>query len=124
MNKRFFFKPKNNLEKNLIEKALDYQETPSYENIQAVIDYCWSIISSDYLVYTKLFSENFGVKVLLPYMDKEVINASRHIPLNKLVRGKQRKITLRELRREYLPKEIINRKLKLGIPKLINSKIS
>ncbi len=122
-NKRFFFEPKNDLENNLIEKALDYEEKPCEDNIQAVMDYCWSIIASDYLFYTKIFSENIGVKVFLPYMDNRVISASRYIPIKELVKGKKRKIILRELGKDYLPKEIIERRLKLGIPQIINPKV-
>ena len=44
-------------------------------------------------------------------MHKRVINASRCIPLNELVKSKQRKIILRELGKEYLPKEIIEEML-------------
>lgn len=56
-------------------------------------------------------ANEFGIRVLFPYLDYELADfISREVPLSEKTKDKQRKIMWKELALKYLPEEIVNRK--------------
>lgn len=70
-----------------------------------------------YLVKTEQTSKAAGLKIVCPFLDKELVEFCCQIPFELKLRGWQTKALLREIALDYLPKEVVVRpKLGFGFP--------
>lgn len=83
----------------------------------------YSYLPSQNLLYTDMASMKHGVEVRVPYLDNELTDYLYHIPPKLKMRGLQTKYILREIARNYLPKEIINRK-KVGFSEVLSNSLA
>lgn len=72
--------------------------------------YFWNRLKKHHLLPLELKSQYFGIEVLLPYFQEEVIKYISKIPLDDRTGLEISKIPLRKIAGKYLPTEIIERK--------------
>lgn len=72
----------------------------------------WSKLGTEHLLPLEIISQYFGIKVLLSYLQIDVMKCISKIPLNKRTTFEESKIPLRAIAKKYLPEEIIKRKKK------------
>lgn len=73
----------------------------------------WNQLIPNHLLLLERSTRYFGIKVLFPYLQPEVVEYISHIPVNERTRRLESKIPLRRIAAKYLPGEIIAR-LKKG----------
>lgn len=74
-------------------------------------------LSDLFLVKTDRASMAASLEIRCPFLDKRIINFCAKIPYDKKIKGWQTKAILREIAKDFLPKEIVNkRKTGFGIP--------
>lgn len=87
---------------------------PNKEKMSKVFNDFWGRLAEDHLIPLERIAESFGIKVIFPYLQEEVVRYISHIPLDERTSREESKIPLRRIAEKYLPPEIIKRK-KLGL---------
>ena len=77
-----------------------------------VFQYFWWIIEKEHLLLLERKACHFGIQVVFPYLQKEVVEYIAKIPLNSRTNLKESKVPLRTIAKKYLPKEVIKRNKK------------
>lgn len=72
----------------------------------------WSRLEQEHLALLERKAQYFGVKVILPYLQKAVVEYIAKIPLRSRTTFKESKVPLRTIAKKYLPKEVIGRNKK------------
>lgn len=91
----------------------DHRKTQTMQEKKTVFADRWARVSNDHLLPLEASAAHFGIQVVLPYLQREVIRYISRIPLNKRTNQEESKIPLREIARKYLPIEVIERQ-KMG----------
>lgn len=118
--KEFAPLPVDEKESILLEEMLESGSGKSKKrNRIAALKYFWDRLIPDQLNEMKEISEYFEIDMRLPYLNESVINTANKIPLKEKVGNGYRKKVLKDMARDYLPEEIINRKKK-GLPDAVN----
>lgn len=81
----------------------------------------WAELIPCHLVPLEKSARYFGIKVLFPYLQPEIVEYISHIPVNERTRKKVSKIPLREIASKCLPQEIVERK-KFGFCSALDKK--
>jgi asparagine synthase (glutamine-hydrolysing) len=79
----------------------------------------WDIYSflQHNLNYTDKMAMSAGVEVRVPYLDKELVALTAHMPPELKMKGRQTKYILKQLAARYLPEDVIHRpKTGFGAP--------
>lgn len=69
----------------------------------------WDRLEADHLLPLENKSKHFGIEVILPYIQKNVVSYISNIPINKRTSHEVSKIPLRIIASKYLPRGIIER---------------
>lgn len=69
----------------------------------------WNELIPQHLLLLEKSARYFGIKVLFPYLQPEVVDYISHIPVDKRTGRRESKIPLRRIAEKYLPREIIER---------------
>lgn len=69
----------------------------------------WNELIPNHLILLEKSARYFGIKVLFPYLQPEVVEYISHIPVNERTGRLESKIPLRRIAAKYLPEEIIKR---------------
>jgi asparagine synthetase B (glutamine-hydrolysing) len=69
----------------------------------------WNELIPNHLLLLEKSARYFGIKVLFPYLQPEVVEYISHIPVNERTGRQESKIPLRRIAEKYLPREIIER---------------
>lgn len=80
---------------------------------KAAFQHFWAELIPKHIVPLEKSARFFGIKVLYPYLQPEVVEFISHIPVNERTNKKTSKIPLRRIASKHLPPEIIGRS-KLG----------
>lgn len=81
----------------------DADQTPAFEHF-------WARLVPDHLKPLLAKAESFGIKVIFPYLDADLVEFISHIPLRERTSRENRKAPLRELARKYgVPEHAITR---------------
>lgn len=91
----------------------DHRKAQTMQEKKTVFADRWARLSNEHLLPLEASAEHFGIQVVLPYLQREVIRYISRIPLNKRTNQEESKIPLREIARKYLPIEVIERQ-KMG----------
>jgi asparagine synthase (glutamine-hydrolysing) len=94
-----------------INKILINQNLNNQEKMM-LIDQC-TYLSGDILHKVDRASMNFGLETRLPFLDTDIFEFSRNLPIKNKINGSNGKWILKEISKKYLPTEIIERK-KMG----------
>lgn len=90
----------------------DHRKHKSCSEKEASFRYFWSRLKPDHLLPLEKKAAHFGIEVLFPYLQWEVVDYIAKIPVNERTSFDVSKIPLREMAEKYLPPEIINRQKK------------
>lgn len=111
---------KNDEERKIIDKSIDYKDFPKAKNFFFLMKYVWKYELFMSLQYFREYSNYFKLKVMLPYLSENLMEILNKIPIeNKIDKDETKKI-IREIASKYLPKDIISRN-KVGTPNIVNS---
>lgn len=100
---------------NLSEKEKElYSFLKSFDNDTSLIDKALALEQISYLpnqnlLYTDKVAMTHGIEVRVPYLDNELVDYVYNIPPKFKLKGLNTKYILREIAKEYLPKEILSR---------------
>ena len=84
------------------------------EKQEGVFKKFWRELESEHLLPLEEIAEKFGIKLLLPYLQKAVVQYISAIPVNERASFKSGKMPLKAIAEEYVwPKEVVHRK-KIG----------
>jgi len=72
----------------------------------------WDRLEEEHLLPLERKAQSLGVKVVLPYLQKSVVEYIARIPLRERTSFSESKIPLRVIAKKYLPREIVTRKKK------------
>ena len=95
-------------------------ELPDSKNIQEVMDIEYSQTLPDIIYMENKLAEYFGVKLYRPFMSKNIREFANKLPMEFKIKNSTTKWIVRKLAKKYLPKEIIERKQKMGFVAPIN----
>ena len=70
----------------------------------------WNKLEPDHLSLLERKAKHFGIRVVFPYLQREVVEYIAKIPLNERTMRAESKIPLRNIAKKYLPAEIIARR--------------
>lgn len=71
--------------------------------------YFWSRLEPDHLITLEKTAEHFGIKILFPYLQKDLVKYISHIPISERAIGEQGKVIMRKLAEKYLWRPIRQR---------------
>ncbi|HCP08354.1 MAG TPA: hypothetical protein DIT25_00965 [Candidatus Moranbacteria bacterium] len=86
-----------------------HREPRTKKNRKFAFQRLWAELIPKHLIPLEKSARHFGLQVLLPYLQKEVVEFISHIPVGMRTNRRMSKIPLRTIARKYLPKEIIQR---------------
>jgi asparagine synthetase B (glutamine-hydrolysing) len=72
----------------------------------------WGKLEKEHLLLLERKASFFGIEIVFPYLQKDVVEYIARIPLNSRTTFKESKIPLRDIAKKYLPGGIIKRKKK------------
>lgn len=72
----------------------------------------WSRLEKEHLSLLERKAQYFGIQVILPYLQKAVVEYISGIPLANRTKFTKSKVPLRTIAKKYLPKEVIKRNKK------------
>lgn len=78
-----------------------------------VFEKLWATIDKDHLLPLERKASKFGVEVILPYLEKRVVEYISKIPVGERTSRETSKMPLRLIAKKYLPADVIERR-KLG----------
>lgn len=87
-----------------------YWEHRSGHDQVAAFEKNWNSLAEKHLILLERKAKSFYVEVVLPYLQKEVVDYITRIPVNQRTSFEISKAPLREIAKKYLPDEIIKRK--------------
>ncbi len=88
----------------------EHRQRQSPEEKIRAFEKFWGLLEKDHLLLLERKANYFGVEVLLPYLQQEIVEYVSRIPLDDRTSFKESKIPLRTIGRKYLPQEIIARR--------------
>ncbi|GBE16353.1 asparagine synthetase B [glutamine-hydrolyzing] [bacterium BMS3Abin15] len=90
-----------------------YWEHRKHENGQEKIGAfkdLWGKLEKNHLILLERKAKHFGMEVIFPYLQKEVVDYIARIPVNDRTSFEVSKMPLRDIAKKYLPKTVIERK--------------
>lgn len=90
----------------------EHRDCEMLSDKESAFRYFWSRLKPDHLLPLEKKAAHFGIEVLLPYLQWEVVDYISKIPLNDRTSASVSKMPLRSIAEKYLPIEIINRNKK------------
>lgn len=72
----------------------------------------WGRLEKEHLFLLERKAQHFGIQVVLPYLQKAVVEYISKIPLASRTTFKESKVPLRTIAKKYLPREVIGRNKK------------
>lgn len=92
-----------------------YWEHRKYDDEQKkaeVFQNFWGRLEKEHLLLLERKAQHFGIQVILPYLQKAVVEYIAKIPLRSRTTFKESKIPLRTIAKKHLPVEVIKRNKK------------
>ena len=87
------------------------------DNIDRILNWSKDFSCDHNLNYTDKMSMSAGVEVRVPFLDKDLVNYVSVMPSKYKQKGKQGKWILKQIMKQYLPKDVIYRsKSGFGVP--------
>lgn len=93
-------------------------QSPSYQMMspQQLIDYNMQYQLAHLLHIEDRVSAAHAVIIRVPFLDKQLVQSTYHMPFAYKIRGGVRKAVMRDALKEYLPPEVYARQDKMGFP--------
>ena len=85
------------------------QDAPNEEKMEAAFRNLWGQLKEKHLIPLETIAQYFGIRVIFPYLQKDVVECISRIPVLERTGHEVSKIPLRRLAEKYLPREIIER---------------
>jgi asparagine synthase (glutamine-hydrolysing) len=87
-----------------------HRESTESDLKEPAFEFYWERLSPDHLFPLVRKASHFGIKVIFPYLQKEVVEYISKIPIDERTSREESKIPLRRIAEKYLPVDIIKRK--------------
>jgi asparagine synthetase B (glutamine-hydrolysing) len=90
----------------------EHRQKQSPEDKEKMFNNFWGLLEKDHLLLLERKARNFDIEVVLPYLQKSVVEYITAIPINDRTSFEESKIPLRDIAQKFLPQEIIERRKK------------